>query len=74
MEYALITGLNYFRLPDFVGLQTTNAFKQRHWPQQKIVSLNDVISQMKNIEAPYSDEKKKNGAIIVCHWCVNDRR
>ena len=76
IEYALITGFNYSRLSDAAGLQATNAFKQRHWPQQKTVSLNDVVSRMKNIEAPYGDEKKKVVLLlfVVGVLMTNDKR
>ena len=76
MEYALITGLNCSRLPDTVGLPATNAFKQMHWPQHKIVSLNDVVSQMKSIEASYGDEKKKLTLLlfVVSVLMTNDKR
>ena len=76
IEYTLITGLNCFRLADTAGLQATNAFKQRHWPQHKVVSLNDVFSRMKSTEAPYGDEKKKMMLLlfIVGALMTNDKR
>ena len=76
MEYALITSLNCSRLPDAGRVQTTNAFKQMHWPQYKIVSLTDVVSQMKSIEAPYGDEKKKMTLLVFVVGVLmsNDKR
>ena len=39
------------------------------------MSLNDIVYRMKNIETPYDDDKKKNGAIIVCRLdLVEDKR
>ena len=74
IEYALITDLNCSKLSNTAGLQAINAFKQRHWLQQKTVSLNDVVSRIKNIEELYGDGKKKNDAIIICRWCVNNQQ
>ena len=76
MEYALITGLNCSSMPDTGSVQVTNAFKQRHWPQHKVVSLTDVVSRMKSIEAPYGDEKKKMALLVfvVGVLMCNDKR
>ena len=76
MEYALITGLNCSRLSDAAGLQAINAFKQRHWPQHKAVSLNDVVSLIKSIETRYGDEKKKIMLLLfaVGVLMTNDKR
>ena len=68
--------MNCSRLPDAYGVQVTNAFKQRHWPQHKVVSLTDVVSRMKSIEAPYGDEKKKMALLVfvVGVLMCNDKR